>query len=307
MKDRYKTKKQLIEELEILRHQLAEPKMTEANGKQVGKKLRESEEKYRNLVERANDGIAIGQDGIIRYVNPRLAHMAGYTIEELTGAPIFDFFFPEDRAKLIDRYRRRLAGEDVPTIYESALKYKDGSRIEVEINAGVISYNGKPADLVFFRDITERKRTEARAKHLKFVLLAIRGVNQLITQEKDRDRLIQGVCDKLIETRGYDNVWIALIDESGKVAATAEAGLGKSFLPLVEQLGRSEPPYCMRMALTKAGVLIIEDPFATCADCPLSNGYGGRSAMAIRLEHDGKIYGPYSEKWLKTSLSPFTA
>jgi diguanylate cyclase (GGDEF)-like protein/PAS domain S-box-containing protein len=122
--------------------------------------LRESEEKYRNLVERANDGIVIGQDGIIRYANPRSAYMGGYTVEELTGAPIFDFFFSEERARFIDRYRRRLAGEDVPPVYESALKHKDGSRIEVEINAGVISYNGKPADLVLFRDITERKRAE---------------------------------------------------------------------------------------------------------------------------------------------------
>jgi PAS domain S-box-containing protein len=65
--------------------------------------LRESEEKYRNLVERVMMA-SHGQDGIIRYVNPRLAHMAGYTIEELTGAPIFDFF---PKIKLIDRYRRR--------------------------------------------------------------------------------------------------------------------------------------------------------------------------------------------------------
>jgi len=128
--------------------------------KQSEQILRESEEKYRNLVERASDGIVIGQDGILRYVNPRIAHMGGYTVEELTGAPIFDFFFPEERAKFIDLYKRRLAGEDVPTIYETTLKHKNGSRIEVEINAGVISYNGKPADLVLFRDITERKKAE---------------------------------------------------------------------------------------------------------------------------------------------------
>ena len=130
--------------------------------KQAEEALRESEEKYRDLVERANDGIVIGQDGILRYVNPRLAHMGGYTVEELTGAPIFDFFFPQDRAKFIDRYKRRLAGEDVPTVYESTLKHKNGSTIEVEINAGVISYNGKPADLVLIRDITERKRAEEK-------------------------------------------------------------------------------------------------------------------------------------------------
>jgi two-component system cell cycle sensor histidine kinase/response regulator CckA len=128
--------------------------------KQSEQMLRESEEKYRNLVERANDGIGIGQDEILQYVNPRLAQMIGYSVEELIGFPFTDFFNPDEVPKVIDRYRRRMAGEDVPPIYESALKHKDGSRIEVEINAGVISYNGKPADLILFRDITERKRSE---------------------------------------------------------------------------------------------------------------------------------------------------
>jgi diguanylate cyclase (GGDEF)-like protein/PAS domain S-box-containing protein len=160
MKNRDKTKNQLIHEVAELNQRIAELEKLETQHNQAEEALRESEEKYRNLVERANDGIIIGQDGIIRYANPRSAHMGGYTVEELTGAPIFDFFFSEERAKLIDRYRRRMAGEDVPPVYESVLKHKDGSRIEVEINAGVISYNGRPADLVLFRDITDRKQAE---------------------------------------------------------------------------------------------------------------------------------------------------
>jgi len=123
------------------------------------------------------------------------------------------------------------------------------------------------------------------------VLRAIRGVNQLIVREKDRGRLIQGACDRLIETRGYYNAWIVLRDESDKLVATAEAGLGERFLPLVEQLERGEPSYCTRMALAQAGALIIEDPFSTCTDCPLSRAYRGRGGMAIRLEHGGKTYG----------------
>jgi PAS domain S-box-containing protein len=63
--------------------------------KQAEEALRESEEKYRNLAERANDGICIEQDGVIRYANARLAQMGGYTVEELIGAPVFDFFMPD--------------------------------------------------------------------------------------------------------------------------------------------------------------------------------------------------------------------
>jgi CheY-like chemotaxis protein len=108
------------------------------------------------------------------------------------------------------------------------------------------------------QDIIERKRAEARVEHLNLVLRAIRSVNQLIIKVKDRNRLIQGVCDRLIETRSYYNAWIALIDESDKPVATAEAGLGESFLPLVERLERGEPFHCGRMALAQADVLIIE-------------------------------------------------
>ena len=61
-----------------------------------------------------------------------------------------------------------------PPIYETALKYKDGSRLDVEVNAGIINYEGKKADLVFIRDITERKRTEEklRKEEQRFRVLA---------------------------------------------------------------------------------------------------------------------------------------
>ena len=128
--------------------------------KQAEEALRQSEEKYRNLVERANDGICFVQEGILRYTNARLAQIVGYSVEELTGKPFTDFFTPEEVPKVLDRYKRRMAGKDVAPVYETALKHNDGSRVDIEINAGVITYEGKPADLALVRDITERKRAE---------------------------------------------------------------------------------------------------------------------------------------------------
>jgi PAS domain S-box-containing protein len=141
------------------------------------------------------------------------------------------------------------------------------------------------------REIVARQQAEERIAHLNAVLRAIRKVNQLIVREKDCDRLLQGACTGLIETRGYQGAWIALMDESGKLAAAAEAGLGEGFPPLAEQLKRGEPIYCTRSALAQADVLTIQDPVSTCAGCPLSSGYGNRGGMAVRLEHGGKVYG----------------
>ncbi|GAG33045.1 unnamed protein product, partial [marine sediment metagenome] len=145
--------------------------------------------------------------------------------------------------------------------------------------------------VVTHEDITQRKRAEERIEHLNTVLRAIRNVNQLITIEKDSKRLIKGTCNELVETRGYFNAWIALLDESGRLASTAEAGLGKDFKPIVEMLKRGELTDCGRRALKQSGVIIIEDPPSTCVDCPLAQKYGVGVAMTVRLEYGGKVYG----------------
>ncbi len=139
--------------------------------------------------------------------------------------------------------------------------------------------------------ITERKQVERKMRHINRMLLAVRNVEQLIAKEKGLDRLLKGVCDNFIETRGYYNAWIAILDESGGLMTTAEAGLRKDFLPMVDRLNRGELTGCARRALMQSDVVVTEDPSSTCIDCPLSRGYTGRGAMTVRLEYRGKVYG----------------
>jgi PAS domain S-box-containing protein len=129
--------------------------------KRAEEALRESEEKYRTLIERANDGICIIQEGIVKYLNLRLAEMWGGTVEEVTGTPFSDYVHPDERRKVVEYYKRRMAGEAIPGIYETALRRKDGSKVYAELNAGTVSYQGNVVDFVFVRDITERKQMEA--------------------------------------------------------------------------------------------------------------------------------------------------
>ena len=139
--------------------------------------LKESEEKYRELVERANEGIVVIQDTLIKFANPRFEELSGYNIEQLTNTPFTDYLTPGEKALLLDRYNRRMRGEAVPGVYEIGMTRKDGSQIEVEISAGVITYECKPADMVLFRDIRERKRAEyaldAERRRLSAVLDAL--------------------------------------------------------------------------------------------------------------------------------------
>jgi PAS domain S-box-containing protein len=128
--------------------------------KQTEEVLRESEEKYRSLVERANDGICIIQDKIVKYANLRQAEMWGGAVEELINTPFINYIHPDELPKVIDNYNRRMAGEPIPPIYEAALRRKDGSKAYAELNVGIVNYLGKPAELVITRDLTERKKAE---------------------------------------------------------------------------------------------------------------------------------------------------
>ncbi len=119
---------------------------------------------FRSIVEGANDGITIVQEGLIKYVNQKLADLTGFTIEEAIGAPFTDFIHPSELSIVIERYNLRMAGKSVPPIYETLLKLQDGGTLRVEISTKVITYDGSPADLIIIRDLTERKKTEERLK-----------------------------------------------------------------------------------------------------------------------------------------------
>jgi PAS domain S-box-containing protein len=135
------------------------------------------------------------------------------------------------------------------------------------------------------------KKDAEKAEHLNLVLRTIRSINQLLAKEKDRTKLLQGVCNTLIANRGYYNSWIALLDKTGALTATAEVGLGEGFLKVVERLEQGELTQCAERALMEPEIVLTKDPFLTCMDCPLSEKYAGRSAMTVRLERRGKIYG----------------
>ena len=123
--------------------------------------LRESEEKYRVLVEKNQDGVFLVQDGDVVFVNDSFARMLGYSADEIPGMSVFDTVAPEDVGMVVERYRQRMAGDDVPSEYEYKALCKDGvTRIEVHVNVAVISYRGRPAALGTLKDITERKRAE---------------------------------------------------------------------------------------------------------------------------------------------------
>ncbi|MDY6954373.1 MAG: PAS domain S-box protein, partial [Thermodesulfobacteriota bacterium] len=122
--------------------------------------VRESEEKYRLLVDHAGDAIFIIQDGMIQFPNPKTLEVSGYSSEELQDVPFWDLVHPEDRDTVLERHSRRLAEEEVPAVYSFRIINRKGEELWVEVNVILITWNGRPATLNFVRDITAQKRLE---------------------------------------------------------------------------------------------------------------------------------------------------
>ncbi len=130
--------------------------------KQVEKALRESEERFRSIVEHSHDGIVIVDDAYrLLYVNDELCRTFRYSREEIIGQNFRKFLDEESKQLLVDRYIRRQRGEMVPPRYESNIMRNDGEKRRVEISSTVTKDSaGKVKTMAQILDITERKRAE---------------------------------------------------------------------------------------------------------------------------------------------------
>ncbi|HEX6187539.1 MAG TPA: PAS domain S-box protein [Pyrinomonadaceae bacterium] len=127
--------------------------------------LRESEERYRDLVENAHDIIySHDLEGNYTSVNKAGEDITGYTREEALKLNLNDTVAPEWRDKSKDMLRRKLAGERV-TAYEMELIAKDGRRVAVEVNSKLVYEKGKPVAVQgIARDVTARKQLEEQLR-----------------------------------------------------------------------------------------------------------------------------------------------
>jgi len=133
--------------------------------------------------------------------------------------------------------------------------------------------------------------SEQKYEHLYNVLRAIRNMNRFIIIENDQDRLIQGVCDKLIQVMGYSHIWIVMLDDEEDVANVTEAGIDPRCSPLIHQIKKGKLNDCMQRALGQSEVVTTENGADGCVDCPIKGKISCKNAMTIRIEHEGRIFG----------------
>jgi signal transduction histidine kinase len=226
-------------------------------------------------------------------------HFYGGRSEAIFGiTPAAATAFEEFVAQVDDRDRPRFLASVMtavqtrsPWLFEGRFRKPSGERIWFQGNAEVAEHEGEVVASGLLRDISSRKIIEERNAHLTAVLRAIRNVNQLITKERDRDRLIARVCSTLIETRSFHGAWIALRDQAGRTIAVADAGFEDISLSFLHHVRRGLLPACGRTALLQPGAVAVECTAASCRGCPLLSACSGWAGLACRLEHEGAILG----------------
>jgi PAS domain S-box-containing protein len=169
--------------------------------KQAEVALKESEIKYRELIENSPDAIAIYIDGIIILINKEcLRLMAADHEGDLIGKPVMQFVHPDYRALVIERMNKAQSrGIALPLMNEKFVRL-DGTVVDVEVKAMPTRIGNKPAVQLIVRDITERKQSE---ETISMLAHAIRSISECVSITDMNDKIVF-VNSAFLKTYQYD-------------------------------------------------------------------------------------------------------
>jgi PAS domain S-box-containing protein len=213
--------------------------ITEA--KEADKALRESESRYRSLVELSPDPIVVHRQGKIAYVNPAAIKLIGaQSADQMIAKAVIEFVHPDYREMVRERIRLMTQeGKAVPLDEEQFLRL-DGSSITVEVAAMPIIYERQPSILVALRDITARKQAEERLARLNRLYSVLSRINEAIVRIREPGELLQEACRIAVEEGQYLFAWVGLIDpDSQTLNPVARFGRDDGYLELIQPVARS--------------------------------------------------------------------
>ncbi|NVM17067.1 MAG: PAS domain-containing sensor histidine kinase [Candidatus Lokiarchaeota archaeon] len=185
---------------------MAKNKELEEKLQERNKVLRDLEEKFKTIAENSLMGIAIIQDNKIKYVNKQSTDLTGYTVDEtkeLNPIKIFESIHPKDRIWVLEQLQKKQSGvKDYLTNYQYRIINKSGEIRWLDNYSKTVDYMGKPADMVSFIDITERKNAEQRLRESEEMFRTIAEYSDIgITVIQDEK--IQYANEAMSRINGY--------------------------------------------------------------------------------------------------------
>ncbi len=137
--------------------------------KTVNRNLKESERKYRELIENANDAVIVfDTDGYISFANPKFCEMTGYSIDEAKKMHFSKLIHPDDLKIVTQYFKKSIAREEIPRNYELRLVSKEGKTIYIDNSANTIEKEGGIIGIMcIMRDITKEKQAQEEKEKIQ--------------------------------------------------------------------------------------------------------------------------------------------
>jgi PAS domain S-box-containing protein len=191
--------------------------------KQAEEALQQSEARFRVVAETAACAFLLYQGSRLRYVNPAAQTITGYSREELLSMNFWDLAHPEFRELTQQRGLERQHGKAVPTRYEVKILTKSGQERWVDLTAGVVTFEGKPAGLATAYDITDRKLAEAKLLMSANRERLLSEIASRIRSSLNLEEILQTTVEEIRHFLQADRVFISYFDEAGGCQAIAES------------------------------------------------------------------------------------
>ena len=172
--------------------------------------LRDSEEKYRAIVENSHDAIYILSENKIVYANNKLCILLGLNMNEIATADICHYVHPEELMHIQESIDQQHCNEQILSDFEARITDKKGNLKFVELNLTKIVYREKDAFIWVLSDVTERKMAEKLQR-------ALYQISETVNSSCDLENLYRSVHHIIGELILAENFYIALYDESSKI------------------------------------------------------------------------------------------
>ncbi len=167
-------------------------------------------ERYRTLIESSPIAIVLIRDWKIIYANNAYLKLTGHdSLDEIMGKSRAEHVAPERREAIRELNRRRMAGEEVPGVYDSVGMRKDGTRFFYHITVRYLNLDDGPAILAFLEDITEKKQAEDTVRIASAIFQEFLSVHD--------DKLYGNVLSIVMSSLESPNGFFGLIDEEGNL------------------------------------------------------------------------------------------
>ena len=264
----------------------------------VAAQLRASEQQYRMLFDDHPHPMWVYDKETQRLlaVNHAMETHYGYTAAELLTLSMTDLWPPERREELralIDGIA--IDDRNKPLICRH--RRKDGTRMYVEITAGGISFNGRPARQVLATDVTERLHTERELARMSRAQRLLSACNETLVRATSETALLHAICQIAVDIGGYRMGWVgfALDDERKSIEAVAHAGHNDNYLENLHLSWSAGDPYGRGPAglTVRTGQPVIvqdirtEGDFADWTERMLEQGFHGVICLPLR-HRDGE-------------------